>query len=172
MCHSQGVCEDGTWDLFLGSMAYNKREYNRQRKHTPMGRADNLLQSYNRKDKKYNRGKGDLTAQWIVDNIFTKPCAHCGKEGWDVIGCNRIDESKPHTMDNVEPCCKECNDKIHIDDLRKQVDQIDMTTGEVIASHPSSNQAAKKLGFVHSNISRCCSGLQTQHKGYIWKRPL
>lgn len=85
-----------------------KKEYN----NTPMGRAHMLLSAYNQADNKYNRGKGDLTAQWIVERIFSQPCAHCGKEGWDVIGCNRLDNSKPHTMDNVEPCCKECNDRL------------------------------------------------------------
>lgn len=72
-------------------------------------RATMLLCEYNRADKRRNRGKGDLTTQWIVDNIFSKPCAHCGKTGWEVIGCNRLDNSKPHTKDNVEPCCRSCN---------------------------------------------------------------
>lgn len=79
---------------------------------TPMGRALHLLNTYNYSDKKANRGRGDLTAQWIVERIFSQPCAHCGKEGWDVIGCNRLDNSLPHTMDNVEPCCFDCNRKI------------------------------------------------------------
>ena len=78
---------------------------------TPIARASSLLQAYNNSDKKACRGKGDLTSQWIVDNIFTKPCVHCGKTGWEIIGCNRLDNSKPHTMDNVEPCCFECNIK-------------------------------------------------------------
>ena len=89
-----------------------KAEYQKKYNKTPMGRALILLNGYNQKDKMYNRGKGDLTAKWIVENIFNKPCAHCGKTGWDVIGCNRLDNSKPHTMDNVEPCCYECNSKL------------------------------------------------------------
>lgn len=88
------------------------REYRKQYNKTPIGRALYLIGSYNQSDKKYNRGKGDLTAKWIVENIFSKPCAHCGKTGWDIIGCNRLDNSKPHTMDNVEPCCFECNRNI------------------------------------------------------------
>ena len=85
-----------------------KKEYQK----TPMGRAHYLLMGYNTNDKKYNRGKGDLTAQWIVDNIFSQPCVYCGRSGWQVIGCNRLDNSKPHTKDNVEPCCCECNIKL------------------------------------------------------------
>lgn len=88
------------------------KQYQKQYSKTPMGRAFNLLSAYQQKDKKYGRGECTLTAQWIVDNIFTKPCAHCGKTGWKIIGCNRIDNSLPHTPDNVEPCCEECNKKV------------------------------------------------------------
>lgn len=87
------------------------KEYNKQYNKTPMGRASNLLTNYNQNDKKYNRGECTLTAKWIVDNIFTKPCHYCGKEGWKVIGCDRIDNSLPHTEDNVVPCCEKCNTK-------------------------------------------------------------
>lgn len=92
--------------------AKNKPKKSVVKKITPNNRAHNLLSAYNQSDKKHNRKKGDLTAKWIVENIFSKPCVHCGKTGWNIIGCNRLDNSKPHTMDNVEPCCKECNKKL------------------------------------------------------------
>lgn len=88
------------------------KQYMEQYNKTPIGRASNLLQGYRQSDKKYDRGECTLTAQWIIDNIFPKPCAHCGKTGWDKLGCNRIDNSLPHTPDNVEPCCEECNKKV------------------------------------------------------------
>ena len=87
------------------------KDYVKKWQHTPYGRANHLLNSYRQSDKKANRGECNLTTVWILENIFTKPCVHCGKEGWDVIGCNRLDNSKPHTMDNVEPCCFDCNRK-------------------------------------------------------------
>ncbi len=94
----------------------NKEKYTERNKQcllTPMGRAYNLLQAYKRLDKKYNRGECTIpNAQWIVDNIFTKKCAHCGKTDWRELGCNRLDNSLPHTPDNVEPCCGECNVKL------------------------------------------------------------
>lgn len=89
-----------------------RAEYDKQYCKTPMGRALNLVSGYKRSDKKYNRGECTLTAQWVVDNIFTKPCAHCGITGWDVIGCNRLDNSLPHTENNVEPCCALCNKRL------------------------------------------------------------
>lgn len=91
----------------------NKENWKKYQKYdTPIGRASTLVRSYNYADKEHNRGKCTLTAQWIVENIFTKPCVHCGKTGWDKLGCNRINNALPHTPDNVEPCCFECNVKL------------------------------------------------------------
>ena len=90
------------------NLPYNKISYNK----TPKGRAVYLLNRYKSSDKEHNRGESDLTSQWIVENIFSKPCAHCGISGWEVIGCNRLDNTKPHTKDNVEPCCGKCNRKL------------------------------------------------------------
>ncbi len=89
---------------------YNKNFYTVY-KSTKIGRASNLLKSYRQRDRKNKLGECTLTKEWIVDNIFTKSCVYCGKEGWKVIGCDRIDNSKPHTEDNVVPCCQSCNSK-------------------------------------------------------------
>jgi len=94
------------------------KEYRSLWRKTQYGRASMLLYGYRQKDKDKNRGQCTLTAQWIVDNIFSKPCAHCGETDWRKIGCNRLDNSKPHTEDNVEPCCIECNNKLNYNDLR------------------------------------------------------
>ena len=89
-----------------------RAEYRKQYNKTPMGRALYLLNAYRQKDKKYNRGECTIpNAQWIVDNIFTQKCAHCEKTDWRELGCNRLDNSLPHTPDNVEPCCEVCNKK-------------------------------------------------------------
>lgn len=90
----------------------HKRELERKYRKTPMGRASSLLKTYNKKDKFYKRGKGNLTAKWIVENIFSKPCTYCGITGWEIIGCNRKDNALPHTKDNVEPCCPQCNKRL------------------------------------------------------------
>lgn len=88
-------------------------EYRKLYNKTQYGRAAYLLNRYKQSDKKHNRGEVDFDAQWIIDNIFSKPCAHCGETDWLKIGCNRLDNSKGHTKDNVEPCCGKCNRKIH-----------------------------------------------------------
>lgn len=87
-------------------------EYMQKFRQTQIGRAINLLSGYRRSDKKYNRGECTITGEWIVDNIFSKPCVHCGETDWHKLGCNRIDNNLPHTPDNVEPCCFPCNIKL------------------------------------------------------------
>ena len=84
-------------------------DYHKSYTKTPMGRASYLTASYISEDRKYNRGECTLTAKWIVNNIFSKPCVYCGETDWHKLGCNRLDNSKPHTEDNVEPCCGNCN---------------------------------------------------------------
>lgn len=88
-----------------------KSEYNAEYRSTPFGRASNLAGNYNANDKLHNRGECTLTADWIVQNIFSKPCHYCGETDWHELGCDRIDNSLPHTPDNVVPCCAECNIK-------------------------------------------------------------
>ena len=87
------------------------KEYNKVYKKTKSGRASYLVTGYKKGDKKHNRGECTLTAKWVVDNIFTSKCRYCKKDDWRKLGCDRIDNSKPHTPDNVVPCCEDCNKK-------------------------------------------------------------
>lgn len=80
---------------------------------TKKGRAANLIDAYKQNDKKYNRGECTLTPDWLIINIFTK-CHYCGESDWHKLGCDRIDNSKPHTIDNVVPCCEKCNKERNI----------------------------------------------------------
>jgi len=89
-----------------------QNEYQIDYDKTPMARANRLLGAYKQADKIYRGGGCTLTAKWIVENIFSKTCVHCGESDWTKIGCNRLDNSKPHTEDNVEPCCYKCNIKL------------------------------------------------------------
>jgi hypothetical protein len=87
-----------------------KMEYKKEYSKTQMGRAQCQYQQYKRMDKRNGFGEViDFDAKWIVDNIYTKPCAHCGETDWHKLGCNRLDNSKPHIINNVESCCFHCN---------------------------------------------------------------
>lgn len=69
-------------------------------------RERNLIRSYRFSDKKKGF-KCDLTVEWLKHNITSKPCIYCNST--IQIGCDRINNSIGHTIDNVIPCCKVCN---------------------------------------------------------------
>lgn len=135
-------------------------------RNTPYGRATFLLTNYRNMDKMngFSNKLCDLTAKWIVENILFKPCAHCGKTGWDVIGCNRLDNSKPHTMDNVEPCCKECN--VELIHPKKPMAKINPITNEIVEIYDS-YMDARRNGYTHSDS--VAKGKRKQEKGYIFE---
>ena len=139
----------------------NRNDYFRIRRNTPIGRAEMLLSMYNQSDKNKGRGRGDLTSQWIVDNIFSKPCAHCGETDWHKIGCNRLDNSKPHTMDNVEPCCGKCNSKL----AKYKIYQY--KSSELIKIWNSAKDIVAKYNIPMSTLYRWCS-TNTTKLGFTW----
>lgn len=143
------------------------RPYDEKYLKTPKGRASNLLCAYRQADRNKGRGEGDLTAQWIVDNIFSKPCAHCGKTGWQIIGCNRLDNSKPHTKDNVEPCCRHCNSVLNGEDKGTRVVYQYTLDGKLVKIYDRV-MAVEEDGFNNGTVSLCCNGDRKTHKGYKW----
>ena len=70
-------------------------------------KASKMIASYRLKDKRMGVVVTDIDVDWLIENILTKPCVYCG----DIrrIGCDRLDNSKGHTKDNVVPSCIECN---------------------------------------------------------------
>lgn len=65
-----------------------------------------MISAYRCKDKKRGRVFG-LTNDWVLENIIKKPCVYCGDT--ENVGCDRVDNKKGHTNDNVVPCCASCN---------------------------------------------------------------
>lgn len=76
-----------------------------------MCRANSIKTRYNDCDK--FRGfdiSNNITSKWIVENIFSgQKCVYCGDQDWTHLGCDRIDNTKPHTPDNVVCSCGLCN---------------------------------------------------------------
>lgn len=92
-------------------LAYMK-QYNAAYYSSIFGRAVHFARNYKRNDIKYNRGECTITPEWIVENLFSgQVCQYCGESDWHNLGCDRIDNTKPHTPDNVRCCCEKCNKK-------------------------------------------------------------
>ncbi len=94
------------WLKMTEAQKETKRQAANRYKKTLIGRAIHKINSY----RKYDKKKGftcDLDKEFMYEHIFPKPCIYCGKEG--ASGCDRIDNKKGHTKDNVVPCCHECN---------------------------------------------------------------
>lgn len=144
----------------------NNPEYYANYYLTPKGRAKTLLSNYRRKDKITNRGECTLTEDFIIEHIFSQPCAHCGRSDWTKIGCNRLDNSLPHTPDNVEPCCWDCNNKLGNKEKSKPVYQY-TKNGELIKIWSSTNECGRN-GYSQECVSLCCNGKHKTHKGYLW----
>ena len=145
--------------------AYMK-EYEKKMKGTMERRAHYLVSTYKTEDKKHRRGCCDITAQWVIDNIFSQKCVHCGETDWHKLGCNRLDNNKPHTKDNVEPCCWKCNNKLGHNERKKKVWQYTLND-ELVAEWECAIDAEKN-GFDRDGIYRCCNGKLKTHNGYKW----
>ena len=95
---------------------YYASYYNPQK--NQLGWAKRMVAHYRQMDR--DRGfddKDTISVEWFLQNIAYQPCAHCGKQGIGLIGCNRLDNTKPHSIDTVEPCCFKCNCKENIRDM-------------------------------------------------------
>lgn len=88
------------------------KELKKAYRQTKRGRALTLISGYKKSDLKYNRGECTITAEWMIENVFSGQCCHyCGETDWTKLGCDRIDNSLPHTPENCVPCCCDCNIK-------------------------------------------------------------
>lgn len=77
---------------------------------TPIERANRLAEAY----KKIDESKGlenNVTGEFILKHIFTSVCQKCGESDWKKLGCDRIDNSRGHLIDNVVCACRMCNIK-------------------------------------------------------------
>ena len=66
-----------------------------------------LASAYKRIDAKKGHAN-NITSEYLLASIFEAPCTYCGTMD-DPIGCDRIDNSKGHTIANTVPACATCN---------------------------------------------------------------
>ena len=59
--------------------------------------------------------------------------------------------------------------KINHPSLSKKVQMFDKSTGELLATFPSTCEAERITGIANQSISACCLGKYKSSGGYIWK---
>lgn len=79
---------------------------NRKYTSSGLGRATSLICAYRKVDKKKGQSC-DLDRDFLVNEIFNKPCIYCNSI--ENIGCDRINNNLGHLKTNVVPCCRICN---------------------------------------------------------------
>ena len=129
-----------------------------------MKRACKLLQNYRFLDKKYDRGECSLTVEDIY-SLWEQGCHWCGETDWHSLGVDRIENTKPHTIDNVVCACRNCNVKRG---RTKKVIQYTLY-GEFVKEWKSITEISNVLGLNKTCISLCCKGVQQTSGGYKWK---
>lgn len=99
--------------------AYNHMYYKKHQK----TRAIILCTQHSKADKENGTGECTLTPDFIMNSIFNSSCVYCGEKDWRKLGCDRIDNLKPHTPDNVVCSCGRCNvergDRFSVDEFKR-----------------------------------------------------
>ena len=170
-----------------------EREYKRKYRNTPRGKAKEMVRNFRWADEKYGRGECTITPEWIMENIFTQPCHYCGETDWKKLGCDRIDNSLPHTPENVVCCCKTCNTKRgtipfkvflqrlkdgepllqkNRPDCSKAIVVCNPETFEIVYEFPSIREVARN-GCDRGCVSAACRGCYKhpgnhRYKGLLW----
>ena len=146
------------------------KERDAKYRETIIGNTKKLLNNYIHNDRKSMLIGGELPSNYITIEEFIslrkKGCTHCEENYWRNIGLNRLNNSLPHTIDNVEPCCLECNKNLWYDEKRKSVYQYTLD-GELVKVWSSTIECGRN-GYNRCHIVSCCNGKRKSHKGFKW----
>ena len=72
-------------------------------------RAKQMCSTYKSLDKKKGFDISNNIEHEKMLELWKYGCIYCGESDWHKLGCDRIDNSKPHSTDNIVCSCKDCN---------------------------------------------------------------
>ena len=126
----------------------------------------------------------DYTKKELQEWILSQPNFETLYNNWAESGynkdlkpsCDRLDDYKPYTLDNIRLVTWEVNVKKGYEDRKnginnkrsKAVIGTHKITGEIVEFY-SLNEAERQTGVFHNNISKNCLGKYKSTGGYVWK---
>jgi hypothetical protein len=99
-----------------------------------------------------------LVAEVFLDNPNNLPCIN-----------HKDEDPQNNCVWNLEWCTQKYNTKYSIYKQEREVEQLDRSTGEVIDTFKSMNDAARQTGINQGSISLVCNGYIKQSGGYGWR---
>lgn len=74
-------------------------------------RAKHLVASYKHFDNYYFYNQNKTITPTQLLELWDGGCIYCGETDWHKLGADRIDNNKPHSIDNCVCCCSQCNNE-------------------------------------------------------------
>lgn len=145
-----------------------QKQKTKEFKKTFEGRISQLSYNYKNYDMKRFGDVDTITKKQLLD-LIKNGCYWCGESDWHKLGADRIDNTKPHTLENCVCGCMDCNRKREHEELSRKILQCTID-GEFISEYSSIRDAERKTGVAASSISQCCNEkIYKSAGGYIWK---
>ena len=163
-------------------MGHEKRssEY----KNSKIGVVSVIYSSQKQHSKHRGHPMPSYTKKELKDWLYSQKKFHELYDVWKANGyekdlkpsCDRLDDYKPYTLDNLQITTWRGNyKKVHRDKIdgvnNKQSKAVLQFTldGNFIAEYHSMNEAERQTGISHGNISSVCTGLRNKAGGFVWK---
>jgi hypothetical protein len=143
------------------------------------------IYSTQRKSSKYrNHPLPTYSRSELKEWVFSQPIFHelfdrwaeSGYDKWVKPSCDRLDDYKGYSLDNIQLMTWEENSiKGHQDRINgvnnkmsKAVSQYSMS-GELVNTFYSQHHAERETGIKRQIINKCCSGKRNHAGGFVWK---
>ena len=168
-------------ELSMEGCRMNLKEYRKTKKGILQRIYSNQRRNSRARNYQYPNYTLDELREWcfnqkkfhVLHNIWRKS----EYNRWFAPSCDRIDDYKPYTLDNLQLMTwKENADKGHVDRKNgvnnkgsKAVIQLTKTRQKFVAGYNSMREASRYTGVSQSHISRCCSGSRKSAGGFKWE---
>lgn len=162
----------------------SRKEYHKKYRRTKIGKIRAIYNNQIGSSKRRNLPKPTYSFEELKEWCLSKSLFHELYDYWkykkyDVKfspSCDRIDDYKPYTLDNLQLMnWKENNDKAHTDRVsgvnnkaNKAVKQF-TKSGNFITEFYSLAEAERKTKINRNGISMCVNNIRKSAGGFIWK---